>query len=469
MTEQSAGTDTPDPGSGAGQGLGSRVRALRQRRGMSQEDLAGEALTAGYVSLIEAGKRNPTARTIGYLADRLGCTSLFLSEGIEPEADQEEQLQLAYAELALASGEAAEAESTFGRLARSARSPSTREKARWGVARTLEAMGRLEQAIAAYERLVEAQTDSDGETVVTTVIALARCYREVGDFAHSISLAEAALTRTTRLGLTGTDLEVQLACTLAAAYAERGDLARAAYVAEQTIGRAERAGTPRARGSAYWEASVIAHEAGRLGEALGLAERALALFGECSDERNLARLHNAYAAFLLRTEQPSLDRAREHLRRAFDSLSESGSAVDLAYCETEIARAHLLANEAPQAVRVAREALTRLHGGERVERLRCQAVLLHALSAAGETDEANGLMSGLADELEHLEPGRQVAVLWREVGDAAKAAGNLDLALRAYERSLAIAGISGTGAAAAAEREVSLVGSSRPGATGASR
>jgi transcriptional regulator with XRE-family HTH domain len=450
-------------------GLGARLREMRQRKGMSQEDLAGDALTAGYVSLIEAGKRNPTARTVGYLADRLGCTPLFLGEGIDPEADQEEQLQLAYAELALANGEAAEAETTFARLSRSARSSATRDKARWGVARALEAMGRLEQAIAAYERLVETHGDIDGEAVLTTVIALARCYREVGDFAHSIGLAENAMARTARLGLSGSDLEVQLACTLAAAYAERGDLARAAYLAQQTIDRAERAGTPRARGSAYWEASVIAHESGRNPEALEFADRALGLFGENNDDRNLARLHTAYATFLLGAGEPSVESARVHLNRAHDALRDSGSAVDLAYCETEMAKAHLLAGEAPQAVEVAREALTRLHGGERVERLRCQAVLLHALAAAGEADEARQLMAGLVGELELIGTGRHVAVLWREVGDAAKTAGNVELALRAYEHSLAVAGIHGTGGATVSARPLSLAASSGSDATGVHR
>jgi tetratricopeptide (TPR) repeat protein len=434
---------------------------------MSQEELAGDTLTAGYVSLIEAGKRNPTARTIGYLAERLGCAPLFLSDGIAPEADQEEHLQLSYAELALASGEAADALTTFTQLARDARSPLVRDRAGWGVAKALEATGQLEQAITAYEQLMQTPDGHDGAARLEAVIALARCYREVGDFAHSIALAEQALRRAGELGLAGSDLEVQLACTLAAAYAERGDLAHATYIAQQTIERAEQAGTPRGRGSAYWEASVIAHEAGRLQEALGLGERALALFGESSDERNLARLHNAYAAFLLRTDQPTVDSAREHLQRAFEALTEAGSAVDLAYCETEMARAHVLAGEATEAVTVARRALMRLHGGDRVERLRCQAVLLHALAAAGETEEVNTLMDGLVGELERAEPARQVAVLWREVGDAAKAAERVDVALHAFERSLAVAGISSTGGATAAQRSVTLVGQS--GATDASR
>jgi tetratricopeptide (TPR) repeat protein len=420
------------------------MRDLRLQRGLSQAQLADDRLTAGYVSLIEAGKRTPTARTIAYLAERLGCSVHFLTEGTDSEADREDRLLAAYAELSLASGEADEAERTFARLLRTTRSADVRASAEWGQARALEAQGRLEQAIAGYERLLANTRTSDGrEQVVTVVIALARCYREVGDFAHSVEIAEAALDRLTTAGLSGTDLEVQLACTLAAAYTERGDLTKATNVARQTIDRAERAGSPRARGSAYWNASVIAHEAGRRTEALSLAERALALFGENDDERNLARLRNAYAGLMLRVEQPRVEPAMEQLLRAWDALSDSGSAVDLAYCETEIARAYLVAGEPGKAVEVAQTALGRLHGGERIERLRSQAVLLHALFADGATDRAEELMNELVTELELIGTGRASAVLWREVGDAARAAGKLDVALHAYEQSLAVAGILG--------------------------
>jgi 8-oxo-dGTP diphosphatase len=63
-----------------------------------------------------------------------------------------------------------------------------------------------------------------------------------------------------------------------ASYWERGDWARANQLAGEVIGRAEAEGSPRARGSAYWNASLAASAVGGVTLALELAERAIAMF-----------------------------------------------------------------------------------------------------------------------------------------------------------------------------------------------
>lgn len=55
--------------------LGRRVRTLREKRGISQEQLAESAqLHWTYVSGIERGLRNPGLNTLGRLADALGVS-----------------------------------------------------------------------------------------------------------------------------------------------------------------------------------------------------------------------------------------------------------------------------------------------------------------------------------------------------------------------------------------------------------
>lgn len=51
--------------------FGLRLRALRLDKGMAQRDLAGSRITAGYVSLIESGKRIPTLNVVLLLAHEL--------------------------------------------------------------------------------------------------------------------------------------------------------------------------------------------------------------------------------------------------------------------------------------------------------------------------------------------------------------------------------------------------------------
>jgi transcriptional regulator with XRE-family HTH domain len=53
--------------------LGSRVRALREAVGLTQERLAhNSGIDRTYVSGIERGARNPSLKTIARLADALG-------------------------------------------------------------------------------------------------------------------------------------------------------------------------------------------------------------------------------------------------------------------------------------------------------------------------------------------------------------------------------------------------------------
>src|SRR5438128_7486936 len=52
--------------------LGERVRAVRHELGMSQAQLAGDELTKGFISQVEAGLVRPSLRSLQIIAGRLG-------------------------------------------------------------------------------------------------------------------------------------------------------------------------------------------------------------------------------------------------------------------------------------------------------------------------------------------------------------------------------------------------------------
>lgn len=62
--------------------LGQRVRALRLRRGLSQEQAGAGRVSGSYVSLIESGLRVPSARVLQSLAESLGVTPDELVTGV---------------------------------------------------------------------------------------------------------------------------------------------------------------------------------------------------------------------------------------------------------------------------------------------------------------------------------------------------------------------------------------------------
>ncbi len=64
--------------------LGMRIKYLRQRRKMSQEDLALDAgVNKNYLSDLERGSRNPTVKVLEKISIALGITLEELFKGIE--------------------------------------------------------------------------------------------------------------------------------------------------------------------------------------------------------------------------------------------------------------------------------------------------------------------------------------------------------------------------------------------------
>ena len=66
------------------QALASELKARRNAAGMTQEDLAGLAdLDRPYITLLEAGKKQPTISVIWRIADGLGISAADLMAGVE--------------------------------------------------------------------------------------------------------------------------------------------------------------------------------------------------------------------------------------------------------------------------------------------------------------------------------------------------------------------------------------------------
>jgi transcriptional regulator with XRE-family HTH domain len=423
-------------------GIGSRIRRLRVARGLSQTDLAGTGVSASYVSLIESGRRKPTMRALTALAARLDTTVEYLRDGTSPAVAEQHRLCLDWAELALGNGAPREAlDRAADVLAVADADETARWRAGWLASQAEEALGNLENAIRAFEALrAQAEQDPGRWPWLSVVVALCRCYREAGDIAYSISLAEAALARVSDLGLEGCDEHAEAAATLVGSYYERGDLAKARHVAEDLLKRTEQ-GSPRAQAAAYWNASVVAQEQGRVGDALHLAGRALARLSEAGTARSLARCRLAYAALLLRQEPTDPLAALEVLRASRHALEEHGSQVDLAYADTESARAHLQLGAVDDAIALAEAALGRLGDQPRLQTARALAVLGQALRAGGDSRAAAGRLRHAAQLLDHAQAGRDAAPVWHELADVLLQFGEHEEAIRAYQRSLAAAGV----------------------------
>ncbi|MGH3748540.1 MAG: tetratricopeptide repeat protein, partial [Micromonosporaceae bacterium] len=242
------------------------------------------------------------------------------------------------------------------------------------------------------------------------------------------------------LGLQGGEDEIRLASTLVGSYWLRGDFVRAEILAQQVIHRAEGHGSRRSRGSAYWNASLVAEARGRLPLAIEFAERALALFADDTDDRNIARLRVDYAWLLLRKNPPEVTRAEQLLTSAQETLESLNLHLDLAYCRTELARCLLHLNKVDDALRAAESAVSTLAPKHIIETARAHLVLAYARHLSGDTDAAIEAVEQAYAQLDEPNQGWQALSLWRELADLFEHLDSADRAAAAYRRLADAAG-----------------------------
>jgi tetratricopeptide (TPR) repeat protein len=258
----------------------------------------------------------------------------------------------------------------------------------------------------------------------------------------AIDVGERAIPTIEAQGLDGLSEALQLTLTVAAAYFERGDTGHAVRLCKQTIQRAEQLDSPKARGSAYWNASVMSSRQGAVPEALALARRAIALFEQDSDARNLARLRTEMAAMQLRLDPPEAMEAKQNLERAARELDwSSASPMDKADNQLALARANLLLgdvatadDQADVSFRIARDQAPLSAAEALVLRGQIAASRQRTEEASASYKDAILLLSGVGAD-------RRAAELWFELGGLLQDVGEAEAALDAYRRAAASTGL----------------------------
>jgi tetratricopeptide (TPR) repeat protein len=421
--------------------IADRVRQGRIDAGLSQTALAGGAFSPSYISLIEAGRREPTDAALAVLAARMGSTVEFLKFGADGPNEARTRLEVDFAKLDVTTGAAASARERISCLDLDRVTHVLKVEALLTLARAHEALGDLESAVAILEPLL---TDAQGRghhlDAAGIATGLVASYLEAGDLHRSVEVGERVVTDLEKAGLSGTDEHLRLASTLLWAYVERGDLLYATHRASELVRQADELGTPRGRGSVYWNAALVAEQRRDYDLAQRYTERALALLGGGEVSRDVPRLRLNYAWLLLRSEPAEPIEALRQLDLAGPDLVASGSEVELARVDVERSRAHLVLGDTDDAERCARAAIVRLGDQPRLEKAVAQLALGDALYTKGDIAASAEAYQWAADMLGMMSASRQSAAAWRELGD--RLLGNRDIAgaAEAFDRALREAG-----------------------------
>ncbi len=421
--------------------LGARIKAARLAAGLTQTQLGAPEVTVSYVSRIESGRRRPDPRVLDAFAARLGVGVQELLDGPPVPDSQETRLAVDFVALSLELGDAADALAQAERLLADADVPvAYAERLQFLRGRALEALGRLDDAVDAYEDLLAKHPA--GELALSSGIALSRCHRELGDLGRAISVGESLLASVAERGLTGGDEAIQLTVTVAAAYHQRGDTSYAVRLCRRAIIAAEQSGSARSRAAAYWNASIMELESGALSGAVSLASRALVLLSEGTDGRNLARLRSELGIMQLQLDPPALHEAVANLTTAAEQMAfSSAGEIDVLRNDLALAEAALLAGEAERAGQMAAQVFEKAPLDALLFRADARTIQGQAAAATGDVESAADQFKQAVLLMTGVGADRAAGQRWMELGALLESVGEEAAARDAYRSAAASLGL----------------------------
>ena len=425
--------------------LGPRLRSARLRAGLTQAGATDGIVSTAYYSRLESGQRRPDPDVLVALCERL---SLPLAQALAPEGpapatveQQAWEARLDVARLELAGGNAAEALRRAGELAEDPLSHERTNGARLTVLVGLaqEASGDLTKAIA--ELVSVNPGDLPALEWLRAATGLCRCYRETGAFDRAIAVATAADAFIEERALDALDEAIAVRLTGVAAHHQAGNVELATRECARVLAIAEEVGSPSAKASAYWNASIIAHF-GDDPSAVPLAQKALTLMELDSDNRRLAVLRTQLGVLELEGDPPQPEQALATLSRAQRELEWSAAtAVEIARNRVQQARAHAMLGDTGRATAVLDDVLAT--APEDALLLRAQALTSagRIAFAAGENEAAVERFRLAVAALTGLGADRGAAQAWYELAEQLEAVGDAVGALDAFKRSAASMGV----------------------------
>lgn len=398
--------------------LGIRLKAARERSGLSQRQLAFPGCTAAYISRLEAGARVPSLQMVNQLAIRLEVTGQWLATGID--AAVVEPIELLDAEVALRLGEFDEAERLF--LARVQTDDPSRPAALAGLGQISFRAGRLDEAI---ERLQQAFELRGRRALLDpgAVDSLGRAYASVGPLEAAIALFEAALAEA-RAAEAPVE-QLRFAVLLANALIDNGSIALAESALADVIRIVDELADPVASARLFWSQARLHSARHEPQFASRYARRALEILERTENDAYVGMAYHLLA--LAEIESGNGESALELLERGRGLFGKDLGDKDEAKFSIEEARAFVTLGRTGEAARAAARALGLIDAISAGDRGRAYVALADVFVGAGEPDRAEMLLGqGFDLLLEHgkpfaLDAGRRLADLLEQRGDAAGA------------------------------------------------
>jgi tetratricopeptide (TPR) repeat protein len=313
--------------------VGERLRAARERAGLSQRQLSFPGCSPAYISRIESGDRIPSLQLLRELGRRLGVTEDYLATGSE-EAGGELSSLLIEAEVGLRLGDLEHAERLYGGLLERSPSERIRGHVHAGLGQLHHRRGDPRTAIQEFERALELYGDSEFAHF-DLADSLGRAYAMVGDLEGAVRIFERALAGAEQRRDALETIRFQL--LLGEALIDSGDFQRAERVLEDARERGGASSDPSVRASLYWTQSRFHSERNDPETAARYARRALELLRLTEDTYRTARAYQLLA--YIENNRGDSESALALLEEGWPLLETSGNPLERAQYRLEEARA----------------------------------------------------------------------------------------------------------------------------------
>lgn len=421
--------------------LGTRLRTLRTAAGLAQLELAELAgLSDAYVSLVESGKRHPSAKALTSLATALATTPDFLEHGDDSPVEAAVREAIDKARTQLADGHPECAESTLGAIDVGYVSHGNRLGYLVANGLVRDALGEIDASIVWFEQAMdEARRVGSPKHIAEIGMWIVSGHHDAGALDAAVRTGEEILAEVETLGIDGSDEHLRLASTLVWSIHQRGDYLAARSRVRQFVEIAEQVGTARGRGSVWWNAALIVQEAnGDHDEAVRLAQAALDAMLEAGSARDVPRLRYDYATILLKCDPPRAAEALEQLELAEEQLRRVGSRVEVARCQLEKGRARMWLGEMEDAETLVTRGLADLSATGTLNLDTCDGfTLLGDLAALrGDMNLAGKRYGWAADRLSMMSATRYAGDVWAGLGRRLAEIGDQAGAIASYRRAL---------------------------------
>ncbi|TQJ38377.1 helix-turn-helix protein [Arthrobacter sp. SLBN-112] len=376
-----------------GNGFGEKLRAERLERGLTQAELGKDLYSPSYISLLETGRREPTAEVIEELARRLELAPKALEAWSQPISigDAEYVLAGLYARQAwdlrdypLAASHAASA----AQIALEAKNTSAWWNMTYMQAECLMKHGDLKECQQIIERLMEHPMARESVGLgVRARQMLATVYQRQGQLSAAVDQAMEAMKLSEQLPQSSTIITGALR-VLIGALAESGRLEQAWSYCQTLVSQVDENSMSQLAGEVAWVVGNVAFMRHDYAEGVKHHERAARLLSPANDIELWARFNKASAAVRLSSGivEPETLSAIERAELAFSIVSGTKSdELEVAFIRARwlyLTGDIVAAVEKLREIHAEREHLAKHTAGE------VSLLLGKSLKAAGDTDEA---------------------------------------------------------------------------------